>query len=205
MTRLFLFSFLILIASASCTISKRQHLSGYHVDLIPALKKGPSKPLTTERETPSRANEKVTIKEIVPLPSLRPGYSSIKEEPINLYHAPQDKVATEVQQPKSKSSVLEGDTDTEAREKKALAAQGKSPKAAPSDLKTHQAFFIAAGILALASALFYALLFNFATAGASYILLFVATAIGFYVGLILFTIALLIGLVLYIVYLSEKE
>ena len=205
MKRLFLLSFLILIASTSCTISKRQHLSGYHLDLIPALKKGPSKPVATARETPSRANEEKALKEIVPLPSLRPGYSIIKEEPINLDQAPQERVATKVKLPSPESSNLEEITPNRVQEEKPLAAQEESPKAAPTDPKLHKGFLIAAGILALLTGLFYALLINAAVSGVSYVLLFIFAAIGFYVSIILFTIALLIGLILYIVYAVEKE
>ena len=205
MKRLFLLSFLILIASTSCTISKRQHLSGYHVDLIPALKKGPSKPVATTRETPSRANEEKALKEIVPLPSLRPGYSTIKEKPINLDSALAEKTLTKVKLPAPETSSLEKFTSTPVQEEKALAAEGESPKAAPSDPKLHQGFLIAAGILALLTGLFYALLINAAVSGVSYVLLFIFAAIGFYVSIILFTIALLIGLILYIVYAVEKE
>lgn len=205
MTRLILFSFLILFASASCTISKRQHLSGYHVDLIPALKKGPSKPVATERETPSRANKEVTLKEIMPLASLRPGYSTIIEEPINLYHAPQEKVATELQQASPESSSFAQITPTQAQDERAFAAAEPSPKTAPTDPKLHQGFLIAAGILALLTGLFYALLINAAVSSASFVLLFIFAALGFYVSIILFVIALLIGLVLYIVYAVEKE
>jgi hypothetical protein len=203
MKRLFLLSFLILIASTSCTISKRQHLSGYHVNLHPALKKGPSTAEAKEENRRSFSQE--ALKEIVPLPSLRPGYSTIKEEPINLNQAPLEKAATKVKLPSPESSSLEEITPNRVQEEKPLAAQGESPKAAPSDPKLHQGFLIAAGILALLTALFYALLINAAVSGASYVLLFIFAAFGFYVSLILFTIALIIGLVLYIVYAVEKE
>jgi len=203
MTRYLIFLFLLLFASTSCTISKRQHLSGYHVKLHPALKKGPSTAEAKEEKHISFSQE--ALKEIVPLPSLRPGYSTIKEEPINLDQAPPEKAATKVKLPSPESSSLEQITPNRVQEEKPLAAQGESPKAAPTDPKLHQGFLIAAGILALLTALFYALLIYAAVSGPSYVFLFIFSVFGFYVSIILCTIALLIGLILYIVYAVEKE
>ena len=201
---LFIFS-LLLIFTASCTISKRQHLSGYHVNLHPALKKAPSTAENKEaKEEKHLSLSQEALKEIVPLPSLRPGYSTINEESINLDQALPEKAATKVKSPSPESSSLEEITPTRVQKEKPLAGEEKSPKVTPTDPKLHKGFLIAAGILALISALFYALLINATVSGASYVLLFLFAAIGFYVSIILFTIALLVGLILYIVYAVEK-
>lgn len=202
MTRLFLFSFLILFASASCTVSKRQHLSGYHVDLHPALKKNTPKSHTSANSKDNLAINHDQLKDIKPLAKQKAPFNQS-----SLFATSQQDFPTvEETSPRRLNNSRQEINNP-------LILEGKKPRqvdkpnlpAAPAKAQAHQAFLIAAGILLLLSVVFYAILITTAASSPASLFLAISSAFGLYLSLILFVIALLIGFILFLIYLGEKE
>ncbi len=202
MYRLFLFSFLILIASTSCSISKRQHLSGYHVDLHPALKKRPSKSHPKPKDKGYSASENIQLKDTKPLIA-QP--APFKQASLSKATAP-DSYTVEGVLSKEVSEKEQGLREPIVIElKKHPQAEESNPESPPAKAQSHLAFFIVAGILLLLSAGLYAAFTATTAAALPNIFLLTFLTFGLYITLILLAITLLIGLILFMAYVSEEE
>ena len=200
MTRLFLLSFLILFASASCTISKRQHLSGYHVDLHPALKKNASKSHTIAKSKDNVALDHDQLKDIKPLAEQKAPFNES-----SLYATTEQDLPTveETSSRRTNHSKQELKDPLILEDKKPRQVNEPNPPASPAKAQAHQAFLIAGGIGFLLSLVFYLLIIASISSGS------IITVIFAYYGTIIFLvlslITLTIGLILYLIYLGEKE
>ena len=205
MVRIILFALLALIVSSSCSISKRQHFSGYHVDLHPALKKGLTKSERQKTRHPGRALRPESLKTIQPIAPPSPVLSASLDTDFSLSQSPLRNTSLK----KSEPALLETDKLNRAallnqQDYLILAAEKPNPQIPAADPKTHQGFFIASGILAILCGVFYAILINTVASSPAYLFLTLFSFFGLYIGIILLLIALLISLILYAIYLSQK-
>jgi hypothetical protein len=193
MYRLFIFSFLILITSASCTISKRQHLSGYHVDLHPALKKGPS---NSEAKEDRVIKDRGFSKENQPLLSLYPAIKAIEGEQYGLFQIPEED-AFPSKSPDSFNGTKNYGVEPgfNGPKKDNIKGESSAPITDSDDPKLHTIFFKTALILILVGAL--SLLLVFVLGPLALVLLFISIAAAI--------ITLLIGIITYIGYSIKTE
>jgi hypothetical protein len=196
MYRLFIFSFLILITSASCTISKRQHLSGYHVDLHPALKKGPSNSEAKEAKEDRVIKDRGFSKENQPLLSLYPAIKAIEGEQYGLFQIPEED-AFPSKSPDSFNGTKNYGVEPgfNGPKKDNIKGESSAPITDSDDPKLHTIFFKTALILILVGAL--SLLLVFVLGPLALVLLFISIAAAI--------ITLLIGIITYIGYSIKTE
>jgi|GEM_PF-5624078 len=145
------------------------------------------------------------IKAIQPISPTAPTLSANLNTDFSLYQSP-----LRAAFPKKSEAVL-GETDKQNRaallnqqDEIILDAEKPNPKVPTADPKAHLSFFIASAISAMLSLVFYVVLINTVASSPASLFLTSFAFFGFYIGIILFSVALLIGLILYVIYRNKK-
>ena len=202
MIRIFLPSLLLLIVSTSCSISKRQHLSGYHVDFQPSLKKSPKLGAVKEEQIWLNNQKQADPKGIISYPFSAPSFKV--KLPLK-QRIPEIKLKKKGYSQSSEAIIASTKLDFVAysseQGQNTFIAQKTETEPEAANPKIHNYLFTAALFLALIALSFFA----FSITAAPGLLSGLIPAFFAILSGILFGIVLILGLIFYLRYRKKKK